>query len=363
VTAAHPVLSASELSGLGALGALPAVDPGQAIAKPVLVFALLAFFLGSAVLIATVLGAATRAGRPEERMRRRLSFYTLSGRQVRLETQVQQSGVLGNSAIARSAVELAGRVTKERGLGDVIDGRLDAAGVPMRTPEWLLVHLGSTVGLSLLFLLLSGGSLVGAIVGLLLGLAAPWMVLVIRQGRRESAFLAQLPDTLQMLAGSLQAGYSLPQALDTVVREGQPPMSVEFNRALVESRLGMPVEDALEGIGRRLESQDFSWVVMAVRIQRDVGGNLAELLMTVAETLRERERLRRQVKVLSAEGRLSGWILGSLPVVFFVYLTLANPTYLAPLYSTTLGIAMMITAVVLLAVGAFWLSRVVKVEV
>jgi tight adherence protein B len=125
----------------------------------------------------------------------------------------------------------------------------------------------------------------------------------------------------------------------------------------------MPVEDALEGIGKRMSSQDFSWVVMAVRIQRDVGGNLAELLTTVADTLRERERLRRQVKVLSAEGRLSGWILGSLPVLFFAYLALANPTYLAPLWSTSLGIAMMVLAVVLLGVGAFWLTRVVKVEV
>ena len=140
-------------------------------------------------------------------------------------------------------------------------------------------------------------------------------------------------------------------------------MSVEFNRALVESRLGMPVEDALEGIGRRMSSQDFSWVVMAVRIQRDVGGNLAELLTTVAGTLRERERLRRQVKVLSAEGRLSGWILGGLPVVFFLYLAIANPSYLHPLWSTPLGIAMLLLAMILLAVGAFWLTRVIKVEV
>jgi tight adherence protein B len=102
---------------------------------------------------------------------------------------------------------------------------------------------------------------------------------------------------------------------------------------------------------------------MAVRIQRDVGGNLAELLMMVAETLRERERLRRQVKVLSAEGRLSGWILGGLPVVFFVYLILANPAYLRPLWSTLLGGFMLGVAVLLLAVGTFWLSRVVKVEV
>jgi tight adherence protein B len=340
-----------------------AVTDGQAIAKPVLVFALLAFFLGTTVLIATVLGAITRSGRPEERIRRRLSFYTLSGRQARLDRQVEQHTMLGNSLLARSAVELAEKVTQRRGLGDAVDDRLEAAALPIRTPEWLLVHLASAVGLGLLFLALSGGSLLATIFGLVLGLTGPWIFLVVRQDRRESAFLSQLPDTLQMLAGSLQAGYSLPQALDTVVREGQPPMSVEFNRALVESRLGMPVEDALEGIGRRLASQDFSWVVMAVRIQRDVGGNLAELLKTVADTLRERERLRRQVKVLSAEGRLSGWILGGLPVVFFVYLALANPTYLRPLWSSLLGGLMLGLALVLLAVGAFWLTRVIKVEV
>jgi tight adherence protein B len=260
-------------------------------------------------------------------------------------------------------VELAERVTKRQGLADVVDGRLEAAGIPMRTPEWLIVQVGAAVGLSLLFLLLSGGAPVAAAAGLLLGLALPWLLLMVRQGRRESAFLAQLPDTLQMLAGSLQAGYSLPQALDTVVREGQPPMSVEFNRALVENRLGMPVEDALEGIANRMASQDFSWVVMAVRIQRDVGGNLAELLVMVADTLRERERLRRQVRVLSAEGRLSGWILGALPVLFFAYLAVANPKYLSPMWSTPIGIGMIILAAVLLGAGAFWLTRVVKVEV
>jgi tight adherence protein B len=348
---------------LAAAPAVVAAEGGQAIAKPVLVFALIAFFLGCAVLIGTVLGAVTRGTRPEEKIRRRLSVYTIGGRGARLESQVEQHRVLGNNRVARSAVDLAERVTRRQGLVDVIDGRLDAASVPMRTPEWLIVHLAAAVGLSVLFLLLSGGALAATVLGLVLGLTLPWLFLLVRQGRRENAFLAQLPDTLQMLAGSLQAGYSLPQALDTVVREGQPPMSVEFNRALVEHRLGMPVEDALEGIGKRLSSQDFSWVVMAVRIQKDVGGNLAELLVTVANTLRERERLRRQVKVLSAEGRLSGWILGGLPVVFFVYLAVANPGYLAPMWSTALGIGMMILAVALLGVGAFWLTRVVKVEV
>jgi tight adherence protein B len=348
------------VSAVPALAA--AIGDGQAMARPVLMFALLAFFLGTTVLIATVLGVITRAARPEERIRRRLSFYTLSGRQARLERQVEQHRLSGN-LLTRSAVELAEKVSERQGFGEAVDGRLEAAALPVRTPEWLLIHLGSAVGLGVLFLAVSRGSLIATVCGLVIGLVGPWVFLIVRQDRRENAFLTQLPDTLQMLAGSLQAGYSLPQALDTVVREGQPPMSVEFNRALIENRLGMPVEDALEGISRRLSSQDFSWVVMAVRIQRDVGGNLAELLMTVAETLRERERLRRQVRVLSAEGRLSGWILGGLPVVFFVYLALANPTYLRPLWTSLFGGAMLVLALVLLAVGTFWLSRVIKVEV
>ena len=117
----------------------------------------------------------------------------------------------------------------------------------------------------------------------------------------------------------------MPQAMDTVVREGQQPITGEFNRALVEARLGVPIEDAMDGVAERMKSKDFAWVVMAIRIQREVGGNLAELLTTVAATLRERERLRRQVQVLSAEGRLSAWILGLLPPVFALYLVLVRP--------------------------------------
>src|SRR6185436_19499046 len=115
--------------------------------------------------------------------------------------------------------------------------------------------------------------------------------------------------------------------------EARAPIGTEFNRALIEARLGVPPEDALDGIAARTRSRDFSWIVMAIRIQRDVGGNLAELLSRVAETLRERERLRRQVSALSAEGRLSGIILAALPVVFAVYLALVQPEYLDPMFT------------------------------
>jgi tight adherence protein B len=175
--------------------------------------------------------------------------------------------------------------------------------------------------------------------------------------------MGQLPETLQLISGSLSAGYSLAQALDTVVREGQQPMTAEFNRALVETRLGVPIEDALEGVASRMHSKDFAWVVMAYRIQREVGGNLAELLATLAETMRERDALRRQVRALSAEGRLSGWILGLLPPVFAIYLLTTRPSYLRPLVTDPLGVLLVSVGAVLLVVGALWMRKAVKVEV
>lgn len=330
---------------------------------PLLAVALLCVFVGLTVLMVFVLGVATRSQRPEEKIKRRLSQYTIAGRTGSPPPPPASHGPLADSVVARSAVGLAERVMERRGLNTAIDGRLEAAGLPLRTAEWGVLHLGGTIGGAVLLLLLSGGSLAATVLGLAIGLTGPWAFLVVHQGRREARFLGQLPDTLHLLAGSLQAGYSLPQALDTVVREGEPPMSTEFHRALIETRLGLPVEDALEGIADRMSNRDFSWVVMAIRVQREVGGNLAELLTTVADTLRERERLRRQVRVLSSEGRLSGWVLGLLPVVFATYLVVVRPEYVHVLWTTGLGWSMIIAAVVLLAVGAFWMSRAVKVEV
>lgn len=337
--------------------------PGWTEEAFVLPVGLASVFTGVTVLVMGVLGALTRSQRPGEKMRRRLSLYTITGRSPKKAPPVQPTALLSDSAVARSAVELAGRVMERRGIDTAIGLRLEAAGLPLRTEEWGLLHLGSTVGLALLFLLLSEGATGATVLGLAIGLTGPWVFLTVHQGRRENRFLGQLPDTLQLLAGSLQAGYSLPQALDTVVREGEPPMSTEFSRALIESRLGLPVEDALEGIANRMSNHDFSWVVMAIRVQREVGGNLAELLNTVSDTLRERERLRRQVRVLSSEGRLSGWILGLLPVAFAAYLTLVRPEYVRLMWTTPLGWLMLVLAIVLLTVGTFWMSRAVRVEV
>ncbi len=148
-----------------------------------------------------------------------------------------------------------------------------------------------------------------------------------------------------------------------MVREGTEPLAGEFRRALVETRLGVPIEDALDSIGQRMDSADFGWTVMAIRIQREVGGNLAELLLNVAATLRERDYLRRQVKSLSAEGRFSAYILLGLPVVVILYMIVSNPTYVDPLISTPMGWVMLAGMVTLMILGAVTMKKLIKVEV
>ncbi len=171
----------------------------------------------------------------------------------------------------------------------------------------------SPIVFGLVALLLSGGNVLYMLGGLFLGGVGAWVFLSFKHRRRLKAFKNQLANTLQLMSGALSAGLSLAQSVDTVVKEGTDPMASEFRRALIETRLGVEIEDALAAIAERMGSVDFEWVVMAIRIQRQVGGNLAELLNKVAETIREREYLERQVLALSAEGRLSVWILGGLP--------------------------------------------------
>jgi tight adherence protein B len=140
-------------------------------------------------------------------------------------------------------------------------------------------------------------------------------------------------------------------------------MAGEFRKVLVETRLGLSLETALQGVADRFDSKDFEWVVMAINIQRQVGGNLSELLNTVAATIREREYMRRQVAALAAEGKLSAYVLGGLPPAFLLYLLLANHDYVMVLFTRPIGILMLVGGAVILSVGIFWMSRIIKVEV
>ena len=254
----------------------------------------LALALGLAGLLAVVIGA--RTSRPPTVASTPTSARSQTAR-VRASRAAAPTSGARPSALTDKALsaDLETRISQ----------RLAGAGSALTAAEWLLLHAG-IADRSRCRRVSSSRVRALAVFGLVVGLVGPWLYLKFRHSRRLSRFNGQLAETLGLMAGGLQAGLSLPQAVDSVVREGNEPMAGELRRALVEQRLGVDITDALEGVGERMESEDFDWIVMAIRIQREVGGNLAEILHTVAETLREREYLRRQVRALSAEGRLSG---------------------------------------------------------
>jgi tight adherence protein B len=269
----------------------------------------------------------------------------------------------GEGKLARTALGWTAGLLRSSNTERGLAARLDLAGITRSPAEWALLGVCLAALLAIVLTVVSRNVLLGIPGGALIGWLAMRLVLSIRIGRRRAAFSEQLPDVLQLIAGSLQSGFSLPQALDGVVREDTQPTSGEFSRALAEARIGADLEDALDGVANRMDSEDLRWTVMAIRIQRGVGGNLAEVLRNTVDTMRERAFLRRQVRALSAEGRLSAYILSVLPVAVGGWLTFMDPKYMRPLYTTPVGLIMLAVTAVLYAVGVFWMRNVIKVVV
>ena len=350
VDAGGTAFTDSAFVSIGAAESAPdIVKSGKSlVGTPGMLGGALALALGLAGLLVVVIGGPNKSSAD-----RRLDDYFGDKRGGK--------GKSSNSADIRgSAVALTDRAISAD-LETRVSQRLAGAGSALTAAEWLLLHAGIAIGFAVLGFVLKGP--VFAVLGLVVGVVGPWLYLKIRHSRRLNKFNGQLAETLGLMAGGLQAGLSLPQAVDSVVREGNEPMAGELRRALIEQRLGVDITDALDGVGARMDSEDFDWIVMAIRIQREVGGNLAEILHTVADTLREREYLRRQVKALSAEGRLSGYILVGLPPLIGAYMMLVNPDYISVLFTTLPGVILLGFATIRLGVGSFAMSRLAPVEV
>ena len=254
------------------------------------------------------------------------------------------------------------RFADSRGFSSRVDAELEAAGVSIRSGEFVVL----SVVAALVGLLLGAAILQNLLIAVAIGAVAsmgPWMALRVAMKKRAEHLREQLPDVLTIMASSLRAGHSFMQSLDTVAKEIPQPAATEFQRVVAEIRLGRPTEEALEALAERVGSDDFRWAVLAVNIQREVGGNLAEILDNVADTLRERAMMRRQVRVLTSEGRLSAWVLALLPVGIATYLFIANPDYIGLLVTTRMGIIMLVGAIVLLGVGVAWMRKIVDIDV
>lgn len=325
--------------------AVPAPTPGQNwLAGTLIVGTFLVVFFFVVMLL------TPRRSTTGRKLERHLEHYGAQEPVAQEESQAAQTAVVWTRRVMSD-------VTAER-LAD----RLDLAGIKASAAEWTLLRICASVGLAALFTLVTTWW-----IGIPLGVLGGWLLTAlavrVRTSKRRAAFADQLPDVLQLIASSLRSGFSLAQSIDAVVREDTQPTASEFSRALAATRIGAELEDALDRVALRMRSADLSWVVMAVRIQRQVGGNLAEVLMNTVATMRDRSQTRRHVRALSAEGRLSAYVLVGLPIFLAGFLFWFRAEYMRLLYTTLVGIVMLACAAVLVVLGSLWMRKLVRVEV
>jgi tight adherence protein B len=264
------------------------------------------------------------------------------------------SGVTRAADVATNAVEkfLAGR-------GNSFSAILEESGVTLPLKELVVIVF------SLCLALFATGLVLGQpLLGLLGALFTPVLARVglsLMAGRRRAKFESQLDETLQMIAGSLRAGYSLPQSLGTIGQEGSPPTSLEFARVTNEVRVGRSMTEALDDVCSRMRNEDFYWVTQAIGINREVGGNLADVLDGVSKTIRQRAEIRGQVKSLAADGQLSAVILVALPFVVAIFLMIASPKYIGQLISP-MGFIMLAVGALMMGIGSFWLYKIINLK-
>jgi tight adherence protein B len=256
------------------------------------------------------------------------------------------------------AGEVVERTLERRGQRQALGARLERAGIALRPGEYVVVVGGASV-----LALLTGALLGGLVLGVVFAGAAVVLAKALlrsRTAKRRGELEKQLPDLVQQLISSLRAGYGVMQAIDAASREMAEPMSAELRRLFTEVQLGRDLTESLGALAARMGGQDFEWIVQAIEINREVGGELVDVLESVAETIRAREHLRRQVKTLSAQGRLSARILLSMPFAMGALLSVLSPGYVTPLF--TRGLFVVIIGAVLMVVGWLWTRRLVRLQ-
>ena len=290
------------------------------------------------------------------------SMVTLRRRDAdapRLIARIRPGGTPHDHSIRDRLTAAAERMLDRRGGRRRLAAALEVAEIGLRPGEFAVLCAAASTVVALLLAAMWG--LPGVLIGVTLPPLAAWSAVAMAGKRRRAAFDNQLPDVLRMISTMLESGYGLPQALDGVAGQAAEPAAGEFHRVLLEVRIGRDPSDALAAIADRMQSTDFSWVVSAIDINREVGGELVTALDAIGEVVRERQRLERQVQALTAEGRLSAIILTALPLALVVLLSAVNPGYFEPMKDSP-GPAMIVVAAGLLAVGWVWMRRLVKMD-
>ena len=306
-----------------------------------------------------VYGWSRSANQRSERLARQLGRFA------------KADGVVVADAGAAGVFRQRRRVSRFRGLDSYLarkgfagrmDDQLARADLPLRVGEYMLIRwlvalaLGAAAAILMRFPL---AAVPGAAVGYMLPAAYVWR----RTKARCTRLDEQLVDALMLMAGGLRAGYSFLQGAEAVVRELDNPIRQEFGSLLQDLRVGVQMEEALTGLAKRAGTEEFDMMVTAVLVQRTSGGNLAEILETIAHTIRERMRIRREVQTLTAQERWSSYVVGALPIVAFTFLSFVNPGYLDLLFGTGMGRLLLGAAVALEVVGFFIIRRIIDIQI
>ena len=267
----------------------------------------------------------------------------------------------GYSPLVEGTIGLAGRMVDQFDQKNALAANLERARLPVRPGEYVVISGAGTLAIAAVLFGITGSWIFG-LLGLVVGPLASVTLLRYLINKRKKAFEAQLPDALTLIASSLSAGHTFLRAIQMMTEESEPPLAEEFSRLVSETRLGDPVVDALGRMAARLQIRDLDWIVQAIRIQQTVGGKLADILHTLADFIRARQEVRREVQVLSAEGRVSAYVLAALAPFLLLVMQITNPAYLAPMLRGW-GLVVLIATGVFAAIGTAIIFRMVKIEV
>ena len=321
-------------------------------------------------IIVLAVGVATSGG---SGISDRLERYAAKPKEIKPESSGQ--GGVAELIAQSAALNQLNKAVEQRDFGANLARDIARADLHLKPSEFLMIWAGTIVGVPLVMFLLSPvlpalGNPIFLLIGLLIGFFIPRFWLARRKNGRLGAFNKQLPDTITLLANALRAGSSFLQAVELVVRESRPPISTEFGRVIREVNLGLPFDQALENMVRRVRSDDLELMATAISIQHQVGGNLAEILDLIAYTIRERVRIKGEIRTLTAQQRLSGYVVAGLPIGLAAFLFVAAPGFMEPMFANPPSVLGLPAGVIILAIGGFmmfigflFIRKIVDIEV
>src|SRR5579859_1071830 len=322
----------------------------------------LAIIIGIVLLNIVVIGAFLLLDRRRTVVEQRLGQITQSGQII---AAVSEPDLPRSSAIG----QVVNRALVGRGFGERIQRDLARADLKLNVAEYLALHILLGFGFFVVGYILGHGLFLGIVFGIA-AFFVPRMYVGYLQNKRLRTFDNQLGDMLNLTVNGLRAGYSSMQAQESVARELPPPISVEFHRVVQEIQLGLPQEGALANLLRRVPSADLDFVVTAINVQREVGGNLAEILDNISYTIRERVRIKGEIATLTAQGQITAWVISLLPIGLALLLFVLNRSYIQNFFGPPFvfglplcGLAMLATALIMIMIGFAIVQKIVDIEI